>query len=59
MAFPIFGFEAMNRANPDFRIAIATICAHYLNNSLATRTSSSVALKPLSQAFIMEDMSAI
>lgn len=59
MSLAMFGFEAMDRVQPDFRIAVAAIYADYLDVPLAAGTKFVVVLKPLAQAFVVEDVAAV
>lgn len=59
MSLAMFGFEAMDRVQPNFLIAIAAINADYLDIPLAAGTKFVVMLKPLTQAFVVEDVTAV
>lgn len=59
MSLAMFGFEAMDRVQSNFFIAIAAINADYLDVPLAAGTEFVVVLKPLTQAFIVEDVAAV
>lgn len=59
MTLAMFGFEAMDRVQSDFLIAVAAINADYLDVPLTAGTEFVVVFKPLTQAFVVEDVSAV